>query len=283
MVTAASVKAAVEALRAAGEAVTTRAVYEKLGRVGSMGTVHKLLQKNLNEKHETPYSLRQLPSQLQQVIMDFADIQVDGARRQFLEELSGTRREMADLAEDNERLTATVEEMREQLLHVASDKATVEGRVVQLVGELGGAREETAAERRAAEEARMELAKVQLRAEALAPLAGEVREGRAQWEAQRAACARAEQEAAVLEAQKLALGEQVQNLKSELANARAGSETLDMRILGLSELFDRERDARTVAERELAVLTAMRDERQASGEKGRRSKDPLDGKASSDA
>lgn len=283
MVTAASVKAAVEALRAAGEAVTTRAVYEKLGRVGSMGTVHKLLQKNLNEKHETPYSLRQLPSQLQQVIMDFADIQVDGARRQFLEELSGTRREMADLAEDNERLTATVEEMREQLLHVASDKATVEGRVVQLVGELGGAREETAAERRAAEEARMELAKVQLRAEALAPLAGEVREVRAQWEAQRAACARAEQEAAVLEAQKLALGEQVQNLKSELANARAGSETLDMRILGLSELFDRERDARTVAERELAVLTAMRDERQASGEKGRRSKDPLDGKASSDA
>jgi hypothetical protein len=62
---------------------------------------------------------------------------------------SGARK-MADLAEDNERLTAMVEEMREQLAGAASDKASVAGRLGHLMGGLAGAREETAAERRAA-------------------------------------------------------------------------------------------------------------------------------------
>lgn len=272
LVTANSVKASVEALRAGGEAVTTRAVYEKLGRIGSMGTVHKLLQQCLSEKHETPDSLRQLPPELQKVILEFADIQVDNVRRQIAEELSGARQEMAELAEDNERLTAMVEEMREQLVRVASDKATVEGRVEQLVGELAAARDETAGERRAAGEARMELAKLQLRAEALAPLEAEVREARARYEAERSACARAEQAAAVLDAQKLALGDQVQDLKGELANARAATDKLDKTIMELSALVDRERVARTVAERELAVTTAMRAERPSAAAKVRKAK-----------
>jgi chromosome segregation ATPase len=292
LVTANSVKAAVDALRAGGEAVTTRAVYEKLGRIGSMGTVHKLLQQCLNEKHETPDSLRQLPPELQQVILEFAAIQIDSARRQIAEELSGAKQEMTDLADDNERLTAMVEEMREQLVRVASDKATVEGRVAQLVGELAGARDETAGERRAAGEARVELAKQQLRAEALAPLEGEVREARARCEAERSACARAEQVAAVLDAQKLSLVDQVQGLKGELVTARAAMDKLDKTIVELSKLVDRERVARTVAERELAVTTAMRAERPGAAGKVRKAKgrqgalwqgDVPDGQVSSDA
>lgn len=291
LVTNTHVNAAVEALRAAGEAVTTRAVYEKLGRVGSMGTVHKLLQRCLSDKDETQDSLRQLPRDLQQVILEFADIQIDSARRQIAEELSGARQEMADLAEDNERLNAMVEEMREQLAAAASDKATVEGRLEQLAGVLAGAREETSAERRAAEEARVELAKMQVRVEALAPLEGEVRDARAQCEAQRGACARAEQAAAVLDAQKLALADQVQSLKGEIANARAATDKLDKDVVELSEVVDRERQARTVAERDLAVATAMLVERPGAAERTRKGRgqhgalwqgDPPDGQAPSD-
>lgn len=202
LVTATHVKAAVEALRANGDAVTSRAVHEKLGKVGSMGTVHKLLQQCLNEKGETLDSLRQLPPELQQVIMEFADIQADGARRQVAEELSGAKQEMAALADDNQRLGDSVDDLREQLKRAASETATFEGRTVQLVADLANAHEAALAERRAAEEARVELVKLQLRAEALAPLAGELRESRAQGQAQHSACVRAEQNAAVLEAHK---------------------------------------------------------------------------------
>jgi chromosome segregation ATPase len=269
-VTIEHVRAAVAALRAEGNKVSSRAVREKLGNVGSMGTVNKLLQQCLSEQGDTPESLRQLPPELQHAVLVFADRQADVARRQVAEELISCRREMGDLAEDNEQLTATIEDLREQLVGARSDRATVEGRVAQALEELAGAREETAVERRASEAARVELAKLQLRVAALESLEDELRDVRAQYEAQRSECARAAQAAAVLEAQKLALGDQVQELKGELANARAAGDRLDKKIQGLSDLLDKERATRAVIEREFAVASALSSEQTATEKKGRK-------------
>lgn len=269
-VTIEHVKAAVAALRAEGSKVSSRAVREKLGNVGSMGTVSKLLQQCLGEQDDTPDSLRQVSPELQQAILVFADRQADVARRQVAEELITCRREMADLAQDSEQLAATIVDLREQLVRATSDKATLEGRVAQVLEELAGTRGETAVERRAAEAARVEMAKLQLRVEALESLEDELRDVRAQYETQRSECARSAQAAAVLEAQKLALGEQVQELKGELANARAAGDRLDKKVQGLSDLLDKERATRVTIEREFAVASARGGEQTATEKKGRK-------------
>lgn len=269
-VTIEHVKAAVAALRAEGSKVSSRTVRQKLGNVGSMGTVSKLLQQCLGEKDTTPDSLRQLPPELQHVILVFADHQADVARRQVAEELISCKQEVADLAEESEQSAVTIEDLREQLAQAAADRAAVEGRVAQVLEELAGAREETATERRAAEAARVELARLQLHTQLLEPLEGELRDVRAQCEAQRSECARADQAAAVLEAQKLALGDQVQELKGELANARAAGDRLDKKVQELSVLLQKEQVTRAVIEREFAVASALSNEQPSTEKKGRR-------------
>lgn len=119
--------------------------------------------------------------------------------------------------------------------------------------ERAGSREATTVERRAAEAARVEVAKLEFRVTTLEALEGECRNARAQYEKQRGDCARAEQAAAVLEAEKLAPNNQVQELKGELASARTMGDRLDKKLQELSELFDKERTARAAIERELAV------------------------------
>lgn len=269
-VTIEHVKAAVAALRAEGNRPSSRAVREKLGGVGSMGTISKLLQQCLGEKDTSPDSLRQLPPELQHAILVFADHQADVARRQVAEELINCMQEVSDLAQDSEQLAATIEDLREQLARAMSGRASVEGRVVQALEELAGAREETAVERRAAEGARVELAKLQLRTQAMETLEGELRDARTRHETQRSECVRAEQAAAVLEAQKQALGCQVQELKDELTTARAASARLDEKIQELSGLLHKERVTRAVIEREFAVASALSSEQSSTEKKGRK-------------
>ena len=269
-VTIEHVRAAVAALLAEGSKPSSRAVREKLGGVGSMGTISKLLQQCLGEKDTTPDSLRQLPPELQHAILVFADHQADVARKQVAEELINCKQEVNDLAEDSEKLAAAIEDLREQLARAMSDRATIEGRVAQALAELAGAREETAVERRAAETARVELAKLQLRTQAMEALAGELRDARTQHETQRSECVRAEQAAAVLEVQKHALCCQVQELKDELTNARAAGARLDEKIQELSGLLHNERLTRAVIEREFAVASALSSEQPSTEKKGRK-------------
>jgi chromosome segregation ATPase len=219
LVTLDHVKAAVSAQQAEGKAVSSRSVREKLGNVGSMGTVNKLLQKTQDDRERNPVSLRQLPADLQRTILDFADHQADDARAQIAEELVGCRLEMADLATENERLGAAVEELRTQLATTAAEKAAIEGQVTQLTSELATARKETASERSSREAARIDLVRLQLRVEALAPLECELHEAGLQCEAYRDACVRLEQTNAVLETQREALDRQVGDLRSELAES----------------------------------------------------------------
>lgn len=91
-------------------------------------------------------------------------------------------------------------------------KTMQEGHTARLLDELRTAREETAMERRQAEQARLDLAGLQPRFEAQAAIENELRELRARFELQREACVQAEQSAAVLKAQKHILDERVAEL-----------------------------------------------------------------------
>ena len=265
LVTLDHVKTAVAALQAEGRNVSSRSVREKLGNVGSMGTINKLLQQCAGDKAETPSSLRQLPPDLQYAILDFADHQANDVRQQIADQLMQCKREMDDLAEANEQLTTMIDDLREQLVRVMSDKANIEGQVKQLTEELAGARKEITAERRATEATRVELIKLQMRTEALAPLESELRDARVECEAQRRASARFEQAAAVLEAQRLVLENHVQYLDRKTEDAQHARQQLAEKLETMSTLLDRERDARAVAECELAVIYATQAERKTAG------------------
>jgi chromosome segregation ATPase len=245
-------------------------VREQLGNVGSMGTINKLLQQCLGNNVDAPGSLRQLPPGLQQAILGFADQETDRARKHVAEELVQCRQEMAGLADENERLGTAVEDLREQSAGSMSERAAIEGRSAQLANELASAREETAAERLAVLAARTELARLQARVEALAPLEAGLRDVRVQFDAEREARARSEQASAVLGAQKQALEHHVQELKDALANARDANDRFDAKIRDLSELLDTERQARAVAERELAVAAAAFNGKPRPGKRGQK-------------
>jgi chromosome segregation ATPase len=120
---------------------------------------------------------------------------------------------MADLAADNEKQTESVHQLRAELEEQATFKAEQAGQLARLIDELRVAREELAGERREAELARQELAKTQSRLEAQVALESELRQLRTDFEAERAARVRAEQMAAVLNAQKDFLEAQVAELK----------------------------------------------------------------------
>lgn len=261
LVTLDHVKAAVAALQAEGKPVSSRAVREKLGNVGSMGTINKLLQKSLDDKDRKPDSLRQLPPDVQRTLLEFADQHAEAARAQISQELVGCRLEMADLATENERLTAALEELRTRLEATAAEKAAIEGRVAQLTSELVMARKETAAERSAGEAVRIDLVKLQLRVEALAPLERELNKTRLQCEGHRDACVRLEQANAVLDTQREALERQIHDLKSELVEAHSNSAGLSEKNEKISGMVEQEREARVLAERELAVVRAVHGKR----------------------
>jgi chromosome segregation ATPase len=267
------VKAVVDALRAEGAKPTIDQVWEAFGKAGSKGTIHKLVKQYLGEldaTQKTPESLRLLPPDIQHVILTFADEVAATAREKIANELVECRHEGASLADDNERLTAEVDDLRTQLAQAGADKAAAEGRAAQLASELAAAREQIIAERMAAEQARTALAKAELRLEAIAPLEEELRTTRAERDGHREARTEAERAVAVLSSKQKEHEERVQDIKGSLASSRDTCARLEAKNGELTEALERERQARSAAERELAVLTAVHTERPDTSSKSKK-------------
>lgn len=273
MITYEQVKAVVDALRAEGVKPTIDRIWEALDKAGSKGTVHKLAKQyfaELEGADKAPESLRLLPPDVQQVILAFADQVAASAREKIADELLDCRQEAASLADDNERLTAELDELRAQLVQATSDKAAAEGRAAQLASELAASREEVGAERTAAEQARTALAKAELRLESIAPLDGELRQARAERDAQREARMEAERTVAVLNSQQEQREERVQELRDSLVSMHDACARLEAKNGELAEALAAERQARAVAERDLAVLAAVQGARAGTGRKSKR-------------
>jgi chromosome segregation ATPase len=257
------VKAVINALRAEGAKPTIDKVWEALDRAGSKGTIHKLVKQYMAElegAQQTPESLRLLPHDIQQVILAFADQAASTAREKIADELIECRQEGDSLAGDNERLSAEVDALQVQLAQAASERAAAEGRAVQLENELAAARTHANDERAAAEHARTTLARAELQLESISHLEDALRNMRIELEGQREARIEAERTVAVQEAQRKDQQERMSDLKSELSAAREACIRSEGRNADLSQALERERQARAVAERDLAVLVAVQAE-----------------------
>lgn len=210
----------------AGTKPTSRSVREALGNTGSMGTINKMIQSWKASQVRTVTASLVLPVTIQNTILDFMDRELSSAKSMLQAELIEQQQEASDLATENQRLLAETLELTEDLESVRANLSTQEGRAGQLQTDLVVAREEAARVRAGAETVRIELAKAQLRLEAMPRLEADLVTLRAELEKEHQARVSAEQSTAVLSAQKMDLEARVTRLDGGFKETRARNETL---------------------------------------------------------
>ena len=192
------VAAAADAMKVAGSKPTSRAIRERLGNTGSMGTVNKLLQAwKAGQERQIAHALA-LPAPLQRAILEFMDQELAGAKATLEAELADQQQEATDLATENERQAGDIEDKVETITTLQAELANLQGRMAHMDVDLDAARLDGERERKAAEAARTELAKSLLRLEAMPRLEADLATLRGELDQERQGRVVAEQQAAVL-------------------------------------------------------------------------------------
>ena len=222
------ISAVADAMKTEGVKPTSRAVRERLGNTGSMGTINKLLGRWKSGQERQISAALVLPPALQRVLLEFMDNELTAARTTLEAELAEQQQEAADLATENERQVVENDAQAEAIESLRADVAAHRGRAGQLESDLAVARDEAVRERAGAELARTELAKAQLRLEAIPRLEADLVAVRGVLETERTGRQQAEQSAAVLAA-KLEAAERrgteadARTTKAEAATAEAAA------------------------------------------------------------
>jgi len=240
------VAAAADTMKATGSKPTSRAIRERIGNIGSMGTINRHLQAWRAGQERQIASALALPAALQRSILDFMGQELAAARAALESDLAEQQQEAADLATENERQAADIEDKADALTALHAELATLQGRLGQMETDLAAAKDDADRERKAAEAARTELAKSLLRLEAMPRLEADLAALRAELDKERQGRVSAEQQAAVLTA------------KLEAATDRAAK--AEAAAIGAIQEAKLARDAtaelRGNAEQQAAVLTA---------------------------
>ena len=161
------VAAVADAMKAAGTKPTSRSVREKLGNVGSMGTINKLLQDWKAGQERQIANALTLPANLQRAILDFMAQELNEAKAVLEADLAEQQQESTDLAAENERQATEIGIQAERIAVLQGELASVQGRSAQLETDLAAVRIDAEREREATESARIDLAKALLRLEAM--------------------------------------------------------------------------------------------------------------------
>lgn len=212
-ITQEQINAVADTIRASGTKPTARAVREAVGG-GSMATVLKLLQVWQGGQVRVEEGPVVLPAGLQRALVDFIGQEVAGAKADLQTDLVAAQQANGDLIAESERQASTIELQATALESAQAEKAELAGRLAQVESDLVRATEDVAGERQAAEYARTELAKAQLRLEALPRIEAEADHLRAELATERTAKVGAEQSAAVA-------AEKVAGLTARLGDAQA--------------------------------------------------------------
>lgn len=208
------VAAAADTMKAAGSKPTSRAIRERIGNIGSMGTINKHLQAWRAGQERQIASALALPAALQRSILDFMGQELTSAKAALESDLAEQQQEAADLATENERQAADIEDKADALTTLHAELAALQGRLGQMETDLVAAKDDADRERKAAEAARTELAKALLRLEAMPRLEADLAALRAELDKERQGRVAAEQQAAVLAAKLEAVADRATKAES---------------------------------------------------------------------
>ena len=109
------VAAVADAMKIEGIKPTSRAVRERLGNTGSMGTINKMLGRWKAGQERQVSAALVLPPALQRVLLEFMDHELTSARTALEAELADQQQEAADLATENERQVVENESQAEAI------------------------------------------------------------------------------------------------------------------------------------------------------------------------
>lgn len=125
-----------DAMKAAGNRPTARAVRERIGS-GSMGTIHKLLQqwqgKGSEADEETEAA--ELPNHIQIALMDFISTEIATACEPLNEELQVAKSDLEEIALDNERLNRAYDQQSADIEHLMSELGSAKGQLMTIKDE----------------------------------------------------------------------------------------------------------------------------------------------------
>lgn len=274
------VAAAASALTAAGKQPSIRALREQLGGTGSPNTIHRHL---VTWREANPIAVVASPALPQSLTVAIAaEIERAGAHAsaEVQARLAQALAEVADLAAAGELLEAERDALAEQVGALSSERDTLVGKSTQQAADLVAQAQRIEREQQAAEAARVDFARAQLKAEALAE-AGltqtlELDRVRALLEGERTARIAAEQQVAVLaakldastermtkaEASAELVAKQSQHSAQELSNARVHVQSqqiaLDAAAREITAAQEAVKEARAEAKKALEEAAELR-------------------------
>jgi len=189
---------AADNLKAQNLKPTSRAVREALGS-GSMATVCKFLQQwQTGQARQSQATDDTIDPAVARAISLHIATNIQAATSEATARLADMQGELASVIQENERQAKEISDLTEEAAHHKEDGARLAGQIEQLSADLARATSELESERQAAEKARIQLAKAELRLEAVPRIEAEIEKVRAELATERKASAAAREEAAEL-------------------------------------------------------------------------------------
>lgn len=208
------VNAIANQLKAKGIKPTVRLIIAEHGS-GSQGTVHPML-KNWESGNRPQMEGVTLSPVLVRMLQEHFTQEVARATAEVQVQLADSEEAAGDLARENKSQADQLEQREEEIGKLTDGAASLQGRFNQLERELVAVQEEAARLRGDAERAHTELAKAQLRLEAMPRLEADLAAARAECDRERHTRIAAERDAAVGVAQRDSLAVHVEEDRARI-------------------------------------------------------------------
>ena len=197
------VSAAADAIIGEGQQPTINAVRDRIG-TGSPNTVHRHLTAWRAARPQATVAAPELPASLTTAIAAEIERAAASARAEVESKLVQAQAEAAELANAGESLETERDELLEQVAELTTERDTLAGKADQQAADIKAQAERIEREQQAAEAARVDLAKAQLKIESsterLGEQTAEIERLRVALDSESKARIAAEQQAAVLSA-----------------------------------------------------------------------------------
>ena len=244
-----------DAMKAAGNRPTARAVRERIGS-GSMGTIHKLLQqwqgKGSEADEETEAA--ELPNHIQSALMDFIGTEIATACEPLNEELQQAKADVEEIALDNERLNRAYDQQSGDVEQFMSDLANAKGQLMTIKDEFAEVKTEKERLQSVVNEQLREIDNLLRQRELFAALPSELSALKQAFENLNDDCTTAKTARAVLTAQLTAAAERGDDLAERLANAEKRNEAQEAELKAASLTAQRATAELSAVARELAEV-----------------------------
>lgn len=244
-----------DAMKAAGNRPTARAVRERIGS-GSMGTIHKLLQqwqgKGSEADEETEAA--ELPNHIQSALMDFIGTEIATDCEPLNEELQVAKSDLEEIALDNERLNRSYDQQSADVLHLQGELAIAKGQLMTIKDEFAEVKTEKERLQSVVNEQLREIDNLLRQRELFGALPHELSLLKQAHESLANDYAQANTERAVLSAQLNAAAERGDDLAARLASAEKRNTTQEAELKAASLTAQRATAELSAITRELAEI-----------------------------